>query len=226
MYDARSDRVVARKLPSPPPFDEGTAASVALMVKTLLRLSDVPPPGERLGSSSHRWLSLGLATGARLYPTEQHVIEPRFGVFATVWPSAFYDRLGAGFELTSGPGVSVDDDRFQGRWTETSLLARVQGRLEVRPLDFAALASLGIAVAHLGGTVRSTAEDVSVFRVNPVATLHGEAGYWLSPAVRLGLRLGAHRPLRTQTYTAYGMPFLHPRSLAAEGALVAEIRLP
>ena len=68
MYDVRSDRVVARELSSRPPFDQGTAASVALMVKTLLRLSDVPPPGERLAPSSRRWLSLGLATGARLYP--------------------------------------------------------------------------------------------------------------------------------------------------------------
>ena len=122
--------------------------------------------------------------------------------------------------------MSVDDELFRGRWTETSLLVRVQGRLELRPLDFAALAGAGIAVAHLGGTVRSTALDVSVFRVNPVAAFHGEAGYRLSPAVRLGLRLGMHRPLRTQTYTVYAAPTLHARSLAAEAALVGEIRLP
>lgn len=44
VYDARQDRVVARSLSAGPPFDEATAAEVALTVKTLLRHGPVGLP--------------------------------------------------------------------------------------------------------------------------------------------------------------------------------------
>jgi hypothetical protein len=50
MYDAASGRAASRRLNQVPPYDEPTAAAVALSVKTLLRHSEAVPAGERYGA--------------------------------------------------------------------------------------------------------------------------------------------------------------------------------
>ncbi len=48
LYEAQTEQVSVRPLPQAPPFDEASAAAVALTVKTLLRSTTVAPPKERL----------------------------------------------------------------------------------------------------------------------------------------------------------------------------------
>ena len=51
VFDLASHRVTERALGTGPPFDEATAAAVALSVKTLLRHSAVAPEAERFGAA-------------------------------------------------------------------------------------------------------------------------------------------------------------------------------
>jgi hypothetical protein len=50
VYDVASQRVIERRLNTEPPFDQATAAAVALSVKTLLRHSSTAPQDERYGA--------------------------------------------------------------------------------------------------------------------------------------------------------------------------------
>src|SRR5690606_34545597 len=61
VYDRESGRAVTRPLPAAPPYDEPTAAAVALTVKTLLRHSTAAPAPARYGASE-----AAAATGGEL----------------------------------------------------------------------------------------------------------------------------------------------------------------
>ncbi len=50
LYDAQTEQISVRPLPQAPPFDEPSAAAIALTVKTLLRSTAVAPPKERLAT--------------------------------------------------------------------------------------------------------------------------------------------------------------------------------
>lgn len=52
VYDLASQRVIERPLNTEPPFDQATAAAVALSVKTLLRHSSTAPQDERYGAAN------------------------------------------------------------------------------------------------------------------------------------------------------------------------------
>jgi hypothetical protein len=52
VYDLASQRVIERRLNTQPPFDQATAAAVALSVKTLLRHSATAPQDERYGAAN------------------------------------------------------------------------------------------------------------------------------------------------------------------------------
>jgi hypothetical protein len=52
IYDAAEDRIAARALAAEPPYDDATAAAVALSIKTLLRHSRVAPEPERWAAAA------------------------------------------------------------------------------------------------------------------------------------------------------------------------------
>jgi hypothetical protein len=229
MYDARDDRVVARRLTSPPPFDDATAAAVALAIKTMLRQSDVPPPAERVVDPlPEPLLDVFLAGGIRPEPTSAEANEVRLGMGLIVWPRFGLDRfaLGAGVEVTGGPGVGVEGLAFTGRWTETALLAVVHGRWRLgQELDLAVEPGIGAAVAILSGNLSEPKETVRFTRVNPLAQLRLGAGYRLGRTLRFGLGVGAVRHFRTQTYLVNGNPVLDAKSLRFEALLSLEVSL-
>lgn len=214
LYDAESGRSAARRLPSGPPFDEPTAAAVALSIKTLLRHSNVAPPGERFAATSpgpreRRSLRFEASAGATLRPTNAGDIEARLGLGLSVWPAYFENHLGlaAGFE--GGPGLSLLDERFVGRFTDITARLSMRAALEI---------GLGLELSSgLGGALHRTriegaavAVDMSSSgrRVNPAL----EAALALSRVVfgdaTLGVRLRAGWNLRRQRYMVLGEPVL------------------
>jgi hypothetical protein len=228
MYDATRDRVAARRLSTSPPFDPAAAASVALIVKTLLRLSDVPPPSERVQEPGERhWLHIGLLAGARLPPISDGSVEPRLGLRAIVWPQPLGGWLGGGLEITSGPGLGVDGDDFRGHWTETVVLAALHGRALLGSNTDAGLAAgAGMDITTLNGSAADSAEQASVLRANAVAAAHAEIGWRFSPGLRLGLRAGLVHRFRTQTYLVRGETVLEAKPLIFDGMLALELGLP
>jgi hypothetical protein len=230
MYDVSEDRVVARRLTTPPPFDDATAASVALAVKTLLRQSEVPPPAERaVVPLSRPFLSAKLLAGVRPMATEPGTTEARFGAGVAVWPRFGLDPLGVGIgvEVTSGPGVAVRDSTFVGRWTETVVLFGPTLRVRtVADFDLSLEPAFGVAIARVLGKVTVPEQTVSLTRVNALGSLRAGAGYQPSESFRIGLGFGVARPLRTQAYLVRGRPVLDAKALyfdtfvAIEGGLL------
>jgi hypothetical protein len=227
MYDTRGDRVVARRLATAPPFDAGTAASVALIVKTLLRHSEVPPPAERVEEPRDEpWLHIGLLAGARLPPISDGSVEPRVGLRVIAWPHDLGGWLGAGVEATLGPGLAVDGPRLRGDWTETALLASIHGRLALGSgVELGLAGGAGIHLTSLNGAIVAPPQTASETSINVSASAHGEVGWWLSPVVRLGLRLGLVHPFRTQTYLVRGETALETKSPIVDGMLVCDFGL-
>jgi hypothetical protein len=236
MFDASEDRVLARRLSSGPPFDEITAASIALVVKTLLRHSDVPPPAERarLPASSkpdpaHRspsWLRAGLGAGLRGKATSESHVELRLALGLDVWPRAFEGLVGLGLEASSGPAVAVDHELFQGDWFETAFMLALHGHWKLsQELDLGAVLGSGFDISTLRGVIVAPAERVRATRLNPVAALRIEVGYAGFPALRLSLGPQLDYFLRTQTYLVRGSPVFEVHALVLGARLFAQFGL-
>jgi hypothetical protein len=229
MYDVSEDRVVARRLTTPPPFDDATAASVALAVKTLLRQSEVPPPAERaVVPPSMRWLSAKVLAGVRPMATAPGTTEARFGAGVAAWPRFGLDPfvLGVGAEVISGPGVGVRDSTFVGRWTETVVLAGPSLRLRAAAdFDLSFEPAFGAGIAHVSGKVNVPEQTVRLTRLNALGSLRVGAGYRPSESIRIGLGFGVARPLRTQAYLVRGRPVLDAKALYFDTILVIEAGL-
>jgi hypothetical protein len=229
MYDARDDRVVARRLTTPPPFDDANAAAVALAIKTLLRQSQVPPLAERaVEPLTDPLLSIFVSGGIRPTPTSPGATELRLGAGATVWPRFGLEplSLGAGFEIASGPGISVDAPEFTGRWTETVLLTAAYARWSVvEQLDVSIEPGFGAGITVLSGNVSEPPEATTATRVNALMTLRMGIGYHPTRALRVGFSAGLVRPLRTQTYLVHGAPVLEAKPLTLECLLAVQVGL-
>jgi hypothetical protein len=227
MYDARQDRVVARRLSSGPPFDETTAASVALMVKTLLRHSEVPPVAERVQTSPEEpWLLVGVLGGIRFSTSSDAGAEPRLGLRLSAWPRALDGKAAIGLEATSGPGFSVDEPQFSGRWTETAFLLTLHGRLPLAErLGLGVVLGAGGEVTTIDGVLVESAQRTRATRINAIASGHAEVGFQLAPVLRLGLRAGLVHSFRTQTYRVQGEPVLDVSTPAIDTAFVADFSL-
>lgn len=230
LYDGRTDQLVTRRLESAPPFDEATAAAVALAIKTELRngkkaTSPQRKPRRRASSAVPR-LSVVSMVGAR-EATSPDSVEPRAGVGVMLWPAWLENpRLGLGLEIASGVGVGIDTADFRGRLIEAALLASVLARWRLgSSFDVTLAPAVGGDMTHLNGKLRSPAEPTRVVRLNLVAAAHGELGLRLGSSLRPGLRLGVIRPLTTQAYEVRREPLLRIEPLAWHALLVAEIAL-
>jgi hypothetical protein len=111
IYDVASDHTSLRDLTTSPPFDATTAASVALSVKALLRLTVVAPPRERFGAAQPPpepdW-TFGLSTSLADHAGSASLLEPRGALYASYWPRIFGHYVGAEIGLSTGLGVSVN----------------------------------------------------------------------------------------------------------------------
>ncbi len=215
LYDVATEKVVVVPLASPPPYDEPTAAGVALTIKTLLRHSAVVPDTERLSvpEPARRIhvprLAFSLHTGMRMRDTGRTRWEPRIGVMATWFPSSTAGRLGATAGFRAGLGQSLEESGFVGHYTDTTLVLGLRARLKINQRT-ALRASLGGAL-HLtrvdGAPVNSTVV-VHEARVNPAVS--GGLGMrvrWPSGLV-LGADVEGSLMARRQRYLLGTVPVL------------------
>jgi hypothetical protein len=112
IYDVASDHTSLRDLTMSPPFDATTAASVALSIKALLRLTVVAPPRERFGAAAARpepdWV-FGLSTSLADHEGSQSLLEPRGALYASYWPPMFSHHLGVELGISAGLGVAPQE---------------------------------------------------------------------------------------------------------------------
>jgi hypothetical protein len=216
-------------LPSPPPFDEPTAASVALSIKTFLKLSSVAPAEERFGAEEaisggtavgeRRWsFESGLGARHSLQDDDSGELRMALGVAR---------RFDAGVEtavnLVTGPGREVLSERFDGHFNDTTV------GLSARYWESHAGLEIGVGAAadlHLG-SIRGTVDggvQASASRLNPAVG----ADLWLRRpfAGTFELGLGAHSRyfLRRQRYLVGGESVLELP--AADIQLDLQVSLP
>ncbi|MFT5354745.1 MAG: hypothetical protein ACI9KE_001953 [Polyangiales bacterium] len=233
VFDGRTNRVVARPLPSGPPFDEPMAAQVALIVKTLLRsipelAPDAPnhrhnadrqePPTvvapaheESLVESSpvevntpHDTVLLGwdvlVAGGVRGYATSPNSPDARFLLGVTLWPGGQQRALGLSILVESGPGIRSAHTALDARWTDSSLMFGVRGRLHLGAhFDLGATLGLGVRFTTLRGET-SARSQVAQLHINPTSRVDLELGMMLIPWLRIELRAGTTIGWSVQRY--------------------------
>jgi hypothetical protein len=214
VYDVGSGDVTTRFLSQSPPLDSAAAAAVALSVKTVLRASAVAPPDERFGSRPNS------PTGDRLWAVEfgaaGHWIVAQQIAFTgqlsgVAWLPA-QRRLGLSLELSSGPGLQIDEPEFDGSLREFAVGAKARFRL-IRSASFAMVVALG-PTGHgtlLKGTVRADSRPVDTRRLNASIDIATALNFQVSDGVYLGVSAGAAYLPRHQRYLVAGNPVFSAR---------------
>jgi hypothetical protein len=216
LYDASSRQVLSRPLPSAPPYDDPTAASVALSIKTLLRHSSVAPPAERVAPPpappppvppppAPRPFTADARAALRLSRVDAAWdYEPRLGLGVTWWPAFLPGRHGLGLQLEIGPGQTVQRAGFRGRFHDVTAtlalrrdiaLQRWGERVSVVPL-----LGVGLHVARLDGEQQPQRQPVSASRLIPSVDAGVDVYARMGRILRLGVMLHGALMTRTQDY--------------------------
>ena len=171
VYDAESDHASARRLPAAPPFDDTTAAAIALSVKTVLRATTLAPPRERFGASfaseDTTW-RFDVDVGGAVRTGDPRVVEPRGGVGGGYWPARYAYRVGLLVGVEGGTGIHVHGDRFTASVLDVSLRLALAASVRIAPA-IALVPSLG-AAAHavfIDGFVATSGAPASLQRIDP-----------------------------------------------------------
>jgi hypothetical protein len=214
IYDADSDRATARPLVRPPPYDEPTAAAVALTVKTLLRHSSVAPPVERYGAGAARptptpHLLADTLASLRIRRTGAGDVEPRVGVGVRVAPGRLAAIGAVAAAVHIGPGVSVDAPAFTGQLSDVQVSAALLARIPLRrALELWPRLGGSLHVTAVEGAVTGQVRRARVERVNPGLDTGAALELVVRPWLRASLVAGGSYALRRQIYLVAGEPVL------------------
>ncbi len=233
VYDAESDRAMARPLPVGPPFDEPTAAALALTVMAMLRHGATAPPAERVrppateeavrqterGESPAdepegapveppaRELRLELALGAEGWATTPDQVEARGALTIGYWPSVWGSIAGLELSARFGSGIALGGGGLRGRLFDARALvrARVRGRPHAQLVLGAAL-GLGARVILLDAS-HPSGRVAGQTRVIGLVEVSSEIGIDLGPLLLLA-RVGATITPWLQQYEVDSRPVL------------------
>lgn len=213
VFDSRTGEIATRMLAETPPFDGAAAAAVALSVKTVLRASVVAPPGERFGVEpatppKERISALEIGAGGHWAGGSQ--VELRVELAGVVWLAAAR-RLGLSAELSSGPGLTVTDTSFSGRYREIVAGGKAHFRF-LRGAWSSAQVSLGGA-AHwstLDGTLVAGSLGRHVTRLTGSLDVETSVNIDVGSGTYVGASLGAAYFPTYQRYLVEGRPVFSP----------------
>ena len=244
VLDVDSGRVTARQLP-PPPYDEPTAAAVALTIKTLLRHSRVAPVLERYGVAEAREVletsvaasrrpaapapgssvRLDTIAGARVRPTEGRDLELRLGAGLRYQPAWLGGRGAAVARIRSGTGVGLDEPDFVGRYSDVTASLGAAARFTAwRRLALVPAAGASLHLTSIDGSIRSQGARARAARINP--SIDGGLAIELEVGQLVRLSVGGELSyaLRRQVYLVGGDPVLTLPRL--EGEIGAALSVP
>lgn len=245
VLDVDSGRVTARQLSRGPPYDEPTAAAVALTIKTLLRHSRVAPVLERYGVEEARavieaevaatrpppvpvrepMVRLDTLAGARIRPTEGRDLELRLGAGLRYQPAWLGGRGAAVARIRSGTGVGLDEPDFVGRYSDVTASLGAAARFPAGG-RFALVPAAGASLhfTSIDGSIRSQGVRAHASRINP--SIDGALAIELQVGqlVRLSVSGELSYALRRQLYLVGGDPVLTLPRL--EGEIGAAVSVP
>jgi hypothetical protein len=243
VLDVDSGHVTARRLAQGPPFDDITAAAVALTIKTLLRHSQVVPVMERYGVAEARQelqaevaaarpspeprespLRLETLAGARVRPTEAGDVELRLGAGARWEPPWLGGRGSAVARIRSGAGIGLNQDSFVGRYTDVETSLAVAARILARG-RFALVPAAGASLhfTSIDGSIRSQGTRGRASRVNPSLDGALAIDIQVGQLVRVSVGGELSYALRRQAYLVGGDPVLTLPRIESEFAAVVSV---
>jgi hypothetical protein len=212
LYDASSRRLLSRPLPSAPPYDDPTAASVALSIKTLLRHSSVAPPAERVAPPPEppparpRPYTAEARAALRLSQADAEGwgYEPRLGLGVAWWPAFVPGRHGLGIEVELGPGQLVQRGGFRGRFHDVTTTLAVRRDIALRRwfdrVSIVPMLGVGLHVTRVSGEQPPLREPVSASRLVPSVEAGVDGYARIGRIVRIGVALHGALLTRTQDY--------------------------
>ena len=212
MYDVRTHQITVRPLDSSPPYDDATAASVGLTVRTLMQSvleghgaasagePDETAPSAPATASVH---TVRVASFAALrFPTHaDDLVAARVGLELSWFPSWFRGRAGIALALDGGPSVLIErTPQYLGTFSDTTASLTLHGRLPLRSwLSVEAGCGLGLHFTSLEGTSPSAALSGRVVRTDAaLESVLALEGAWR--ALRVGPFLGAAFLMHYQRY--------------------------
>ncbi len=218
VYDAESHRIGSSVLARRPPFDEPSAAAVALSLKALLRTTAVAPEAERTPrpttaapapvAAPAPQLRLEAQVGARVLPRE--LGEVRAGLGASYWPALLHEHLGFGLGITAGPGVRVQSEPLDAHFADLTASASVRSRIAL-PWTLGVEPGLGMsahwAMLEPSSTLPDTRDRVTYVDPSVDASLGVSARIG---AVDVGLKAAFEYLLTYQRYLLHDRPVLDP----------------
>lgn len=216
LYDAHSGQVMARALPSGPPFSEPMAASLALSIKTMLRHSRLAPADH---PASAGWpepdLLIDSRVGVRI-PSQQGM-QPRFGLALTWTPEFIGSSYAVAARVDTGLGISLDVNDFVGNFTDIAIGIEVQRRFRLAGrISFDALLGGTLHYTYLRGLIDGATREAVAARWNPSA----DAGLLVRVRLLSGLYASAHIVSsyfpRRQNYVLYGSAIISSPRYAVE----------
>ena len=227
VFDAASGRAMARPLAQPPPFDEPTAAALALTVMTMLRHGATAPPSERLqrpppspqgarpsepeapepDRAEASELRLELALGAEGWATSPDQVDARAALTVGYWPAAWSSVASLELSARFGSGIEARGSGLQGRLFDVRVLLRahVRGRPTALLVVGAAL-GLGARILLLDAS-HPSGRVAGQTRVVGSLELSSEIGIDLVPLLLLA-RVGATLTPWLQRYEVNGRAVL------------------
>jgi hypothetical protein len=233
IYDAASDRTTARRLIRPPPFDDPTAAAVALTIKTLLRHSSVVPALERYGAEDARAEMTRAArvradsiVALRFRQTGAGDVEPRLGLGVRAAPGrlARFGALAASVEV--GSGISVDAADFSGQFSDIQVSAALAARVPVRPrLELWPRLGGSLHFTDIDGAIPSRSMRAHATRRNLAVDAGGALQLAVRPWLSVSFAMTGSYALRRQVYLVGGEPVLSIPRLELELAALLSVSL-
>lgn len=230
VYDAEDDRVAVRKLSVTPPFDEASAAAVALSIKTLLMHSHTAPQEERFGAAE-----LGAGSEPRILPSQ--TMTWFFEAQGLVRHSLAHDEslelrveLGVNRVLNPvevaasvvlGPGRTIADRGLRGHYSDIEFATHVRYPMQWKHWTFSPGLGAAMHATKISGTLSESNKVVSARRFNPSLAAHAFVIRDLAP-IRVGFGVQSSFFLRSQRYLVAGRPVLDLPTLDLEvGTYVA-----
>ena len=213
LYDPRSDRAVARPLTAAPPFDEPTAAAVALSIKTLLRHSFVAPVRERFGplEAAHAAprIALGANLSAQMKRWQARDVELRLALRGEYYFSRWRRRFGVVAAAQLGPGTRLRLNEFEGRYTtSTGSLGAIAHFAPIDRWHLRPYATASVHFTSIDGTIQQDGAAARANRTNPSFDLGVSIGYALLPWLWIDAGMEASSALRRQRYLVAGQEVL------------------
>ncbi|HEY8077961.1 MAG TPA: hypothetical protein VIF62_27735 [Labilithrix sp.] len=220
VYDVEKDQLVSRSLGATLPLDAPNAAAAALSVKTLLRSSTVAPATERIGAETRPAevvtppatppdeaprvvpatppaLHLEFGGGLRAIAGD---VDTRFDVGASYWFGEAR-RWGVGLVGHGGPGLTVDADRFRGRFDELGVSPSLRFRIPVAGrFSLEAKAGTTLHSTRIDGVAVETAKTAKESRLDASIDVGVALDFALGRATWLGLAFDGSNMLRWQRY--------------------------